>query len=825
MAFDLGELVAKLKVDSTQLETGIKTSRQSLVGLGGAFEETAKASNLVRDANGRLRDEFGKFVTTGEQAGGTAKRLGDQFTFLKSTADRMHNAMLGVMQGVGQFAGMQVMNGVASAFGFAKDAVFGFNSTIQNSTIAFTTMLGSGEKAQVFLDQLKAFAKSTPFEFEDLVASSQNMMGMGIAAKDVIPDLTALGDSVASIGGSAEQVKQVTLAFDQMAAKGTLDMGNMNQLMQGGVPNALKIMASAYGVTTGKMIEMISAGDVQSSKALPALISGLEKGTASTAALGGMMDQQSHTFTGALSNISDGLTQAMAGAFKPFFDVASSGAQSLATFFSSSAFSTFGDRMSSGISKAFSAVKSFNFSPVINAFNHIVEIVRKDIIPIGKDIVTTFGPPLVTAFGAVYSAIGPIAGALKPVADTLKSIFDFVGAHATTFQGLAVGILAVVAAQKLWTMALAAWAVVGKVVAAVQWLINFAMDANPIGLIVLAIVGLVAAFVYLWTHSAAFRNFFIGLWDGIWSFLKTVGAWFAGPFASFFVSAWNIIAGVAMWLWHNVLEPFWQNTSAAIGFVLNIVTSFANLWAWLWRNTIGAAILWMWHTVWEPAFQAIAAVALWLWNSVLTPMGNGINAVMHAVGAAAMWLWHNAIDPAFHAIGAVASWAYGFLKGQFDSISRAVSFLGGVFSSVFSAIGGYVSKAFSGAVGIVRGALNGIIGAVNTAIGGINSVIHAANSIPGVNFPTVPSIPKLAFGGAVAPSKGGTPVIMGDGGQVEYGVPRSDMEQIIGQAVRAGGAGGGGTLHVVISGDGILRGIRETVRVQGGDVNTVLVGA
>jgi tape measure domain-containing protein len=130
--------------------------------------------------------------------------------------------------------------------GAAKAAVIDFNSTLQNATIGFTTMLGSGEKSAAFLNELQDFAKSTPFEFKNLISNAQNMMGMGIAAKDVIPDLTALGDSVASIGGSAAQVDQVTLAFDQMAAKGTLDMGNMNQLMQGGVPSALKIMASAY---------------------------------------------------------------------------------------------------------------------------------------------------------------------------------------------------------------------------------------------------------------------------------------------------------------------------------------------------------------------------------------------------------------------------------------------------------------------------------------------------------------------------------------------------------------------------------------------------
>jgi tape measure domain-containing protein len=776
VAFDIGELLAKLKVDSTQFDDKVKSSEDKLTGLRG-----------------------------------TAQRLG--------------SGLQSMMQGVGQFAGMQVMNGLAAAVGFAKDAVFGFNATLQNSTIAFTTMLGSATKAQSFLTDLQKFAKSTPFEFQGLVQTAQNMMGMGIAAKDVIPDLTALGDSVASIGGSQEQVKQVTLAFDQMAAKGTLDMGNMNQLMEGGVPNALKIMASAYKVTTGQMIEMISTGKVQSSVALPALIQGLEKGTASTAALGGMMAKQSQTFTGALSNIADGLQQAIAGAFKPFFDVAAKGAVALGNFFSGDKFSAFGAAAESGMTKAFAAVKSFNFSPIIIAFQRVVAVVKNDLLPIGKDLIKTFGPPLVAAFGLIYSSLGPLSSALKPIGDLLKDVFGFVAAHSTSFQALAVAILSIVAAYKLWALAQGALTLVTKAAAAVQWLLDAAMAANPIGLIIVAVIALVAAFAYLWTHSSAFRNFWIGLWGQIWGFLKAVGAWFAGPFASFFVAAWQMISAGALWLWHNVLDPMWQNIRSTIAFVLNIVTSFANLWAFLWRNTIGAAILWLWHNVWEPAASGIATAAMWLWHNVIEPMARGISAAAQAIGTAAMWLWHNAIDPAFHAIAAVASWLWNnAISPTFNLVMGIVHKVGDTFRSVFGAIGGFISSAFSSAVGIVKGAVNGIISAVNSAISGINSVISAANSIPGVSFPHIPSIPHLAQGGVVGPSKGGTPVVMGDGGQVEYGVPKSDMQAIIGQAVAAGGGGAGGVLTLIIKGDGILAGIRKTVRVQGGSAQTVLVG-
>lgn len=236
---------------------------------------------------------------------------------------------------LGGALGNALTSGISSAFSFGKDAVFGFNSQLQQADIGFTTMLGSSQKAGAYLQQLQTFAKTTPFEFGDLVSQAQQMMGMGIAANSVIPDLKALGDSVASIGGSAQQVDSVTLAFDQMNAKGTLDMGNMNQLMQNGVPSALKILADHYKVTTGEMIQMISTGKIQSSEALPALVTGIENGTKATAALGGMMDKQSLTMAGALSNIKDSATQAMAGAFKPVFDEASGAAQGLATFLGS----------------------------------------------------------------------------------------------------------------------------------------------------------------------------------------------------------------------------------------------------------------------------------------------------------------------------------------------------------------------------------------------------------------------------------------------------------------------------------------------------------
>lgn len=46
-------------------------------------------------------------------------------------------------------------------------------------------------------------------------------------------------------------------------------------------------------------------------------------------------------------------------------------------------------------------------------------------------------------------------------------------------------------------------------------LFNAALRANPIGLVVTLIAGLVAAFLYLWKNNEGFREFWIGLWEKI----------------------------------------------------------------------------------------------------------------------------------------------------------------------------------------------------------------------------------------------------------------------------------------------------------------------
>ncbi|WP_433232412.1 phage tail tape measure protein [Micromonospora sp. CA-248260] len=419
-------------------------------------------------------------------------------------------------------------------------------------------------------------------------------------------------------------------------------------------------------------------------------------------------------------------------------------------------------------------------------------------------------------------SLGDVSGAAQRAGDTLQ---NSTGAKVDQFKRkVQMGLVDVLGKAVIWiekhnsvvkTMAMVLGpivAIIGTVVAitkvwtVVQTALNVAMSLNPVGAIILGVMLLIGVIVLIATKTTWFQS----IWQAVWGFLKGVGAWFAGPFAGFFVSAWQAISAGAMWLWNGVLRPVFNGISAAIGFVVQIVTSFAALWWFLFRNTIGAAALWLWNNAVKPAFNGIAAAANWLWQNALVPVGHGISTVMHGIGGVASWLWKNAIGPAVNGI-----------RSNFDKVMGVVKKVGSVFKSIFGAIGGYVSGAFSSAVGTVKGSINSIIRLINNAVGFINgSVISKANKIPGVNFPHLPSIPFLAKGGTITNSG---MAVVGENGPELLNLNRG--AQVTPLSRSSGGNGGGGTVVLEFSSGGdplddlLIQLIRKYVRVKGrGDV-------
>lgn len=213
----------------------------------------------------------------------------------------LYGSMYAAIQGV--------QTGVSAAF----DAMIGFNSQLQQADIGFTTMLKSSSAAKDQMQWIKDFAKESPFQYQDLVGYSQQLIALGFNAQESRRVLVAAGDAAAGLGRGADGIARVNLALGQMWTKGKVQSQEMLQLTEAGI-SSWQILADAYGTSVGEIQEAVTRGLIDAQTAVPALLSGIE------AQFGGLMEKQSTTFQGTWSNILDTMQQDLAEAGEPLFN-------------------------------------------------------------------------------------------------------------------------------------------------------------------------------------------------------------------------------------------------------------------------------------------------------------------------------------------------------------------------------------------------------------------------------------------------------------------------------------------------------------------------
>ena len=143
---------------------------------------------------------------------------------------------------------------------------------------------------------------------------------------------------------------------------------------------------------------------------------------------------------------------------------------------------------------------------------------------------------------------------LSNLLDGFSWILDHGNEVVAVLSVIATGIAAYVAyttAIKIMEGGLMSLSVAQKAVAAAQWIMNAAMNANPIGILIALITALVSAFMILWNTSEDFRQFWIDLWDAMktgaveaWEGIKKTFGSVADWFTNVFKTAWEGVKAV-----------------------------------------------------------------------------------------------------------------------------------------------------------------------------------------------------------------------------------------------------------------------------------------
>lgn len=191
-------------------------------------------------------------------------------------------------------------------------AILDYSARLEQTKVGFTTLLGSSQLAEKHLKELQEFAKTTPFEFQELTGLSRRLQGVGVDAQKIIPLLKDIGNAASAAGASGAELDSIVLAFSQVIAKGKLSAEEVNQFAERGIP-IWKILSEQLGKTKGEIIKLSEEGKISSDVFIEAFQQ------FSQANFGDAMAKQSKTFTGAMSNITDILQQTSATAFEPLF--------------------------------------------------------------------------------------------------------------------------------------------------------------------------------------------------------------------------------------------------------------------------------------------------------------------------------------------------------------------------------------------------------------------------------------------------------------------------------------------------------------------------
>lgn len=236
--------------------------------------------------------------------------------------------------------------------------------------------------------------------------------------------------------------------------------------------------------------------------------------------------------------------------------------------------------------------------------------------------------------GPLTSGLNAAAGALAPLANGIKGLGDFVRNNSGAFEALAAVIggaagafLALRTAIIITTAAQKAFAIIQATIAFVQlasqvrsfseaWvLLDAAMAANPIGLVVVAIGALVAGFIYAYKHSETFRNIVQGALNGIKVAALAVAGFFTGTVWPAIVGAFHAIEAGALFLWHNVFVPAWQGIQAVVAFAVGVVRGAISALVAVF-HVVEAVALFLWHNIFAPVFGAITKIVQIWWLTV-----------------------------------------------------------------------------------------------------------------------------------------------------------------------------------------------------------------
>ncbi|HBZ7469496.1 TPA: tape measure protein [Klebsiella pneumoniae] len=296
----LGGMNTRLNATSKRLSNWGTTTSQAAEGLKKVKDQM---DGVIRSQQLISRPVRVRTTTTG---GGSSGGGADRFTAASHRGGSRENGVFSGLRG-----NIFLLGEIGDAARTVTDILFGWQKPIVEAAAEMQRMrvmlrglnkdkVNPGEAAAQDMQYIVNMAKNAPFAMQSLTDSFVKFRSAGLDPTD--GSLKALVDSVARFGGDSELLKRAAVAVQQMSGKGVVSMEELRQQLGEAVPNAMKAMADAAGITMGELTKAVSSGTVEAKQALSLMFVGLRAENENAA------KDMMQTYTGALAQLQTSFT-------------------------------------------------------------------------------------------------------------------------------------------------------------------------------------------------------------------------------------------------------------------------------------------------------------------------------------------------------------------------------------------------------------------------------------------------------------------------------------------------------------------------------------
>lgn len=217
---------------------------------------------------------------------------------------KMSNLSKGGMRGAivrGNLLTNAIIAAASAVVGFGKDSIRAFGQQEQFLTSLQTMFHGNKTEAELLNNQLKQFAQATPFELTEIQDATKMMIAYGSTSQGVVEEMRMLGDISSGVGSSLSEVGYL---YGTLRTQGRAYATDIRQFTGRGIP-IIKELAKQFKVTDGEVMKLVEDGKVGFKEVEQAFKNMTKEG----GQFFGMMDNQSKTLNGQISNMSDAWEQ------------------------------------------------------------------------------------------------------------------------------------------------------------------------------------------------------------------------------------------------------------------------------------------------------------------------------------------------------------------------------------------------------------------------------------------------------------------------------------------------------------------------------------